>query len=151
MTDRKTKLEQQGREALTAHAAECAAAARTRHGRFDLITFGNLLEDRRAVRHPTRLCFDAGLLAPGEFARAVPLGPQPRDGFQLCIHPRFEQRPEDAVLLAAYHLVSINYGSAATREQAEVFGAALLGLEVEEYYNHVCRLADELAASQSAE
>ena len=52
------------------------------------------------------------------------------------------------VLLALYQLVLVNYGTFAGPEDAEALGAAALGMTRDEYYQQVCRLADELAASK---
>ncbi len=145
MDARRRELEHEGRAALTDHAADCAYQARQRHGEIDTATLPSLLADDKVVRYPTELCLDAGPLEAGEFAYAEPRGAHPRDGFRLCVHPHFAGRAE-LPLLVAYHLVAINYGEIATREQAEVFGALLLGLDPDEYYERVCRLADEVAA-----
>ena len=37
-------------------------------------------------------------------------------------------------LLVAYHLVRVNYGEIAGPEAAEVFGATLCGMDVDDYY-----------------
>ena len=43
----------------------------------------------------------------------------------------------------------INYGDIATHEEAELFGATLLGLDQEHYYATLCKLADSLPAAAS--
>ena len=140
--------EEDGRRALRDHAAEKGAEGRAKAGgRVGWAELSALLEDRSVVRYPTRVVFDDRPLEPGEFAWARPLGERPSDGFEIVVHPYFRDREEDLPLLVAYHLVAVNYGEIATREEAEAFGAALLGLEVDDYYERVCRLADELAAA----
>ncbi len=47
-------------------------------------------------------------------------------------------------LLIAYHIPVINYGTIVEALDAELFGATLLGLEVEAYYQALCELADAL-------
>ena len=140
-----TKLtEADGRRALRDHIVERAVAARERHGDpREPATFLRLLNDRSIVRYPTTIEFSAEALEPGEFAWAQPLGEHPSAGFRLFIHPLFRDRPEVVPLLAAYHLVTVNYGEIATEEEAELFGATLLGLSVDAYYEALCRLADE--------
>ncbi len=144
--DLATRLtEADGRRALRDHAVERALAARATHGPvMDAEAFARVLADRSVVRYPTTVRFDAGPLRDGEFAYAAPLGDGPSDGFCICVHPAFADRPEDWPLLAAYHLVSVNYGAMATAGEAEAFGAALFGLEVDAYYERVCALADSL-------
>jgi hypothetical protein len=99
------------------------------------------------VRFPTEIRFDATPLEVGEFAVSQQRGAHPRDGYVLFVHPYFEQRVRDLPYLVAYHLVTVNYGEIATRAEAECFGAALLGLDQDDYYEHICRLADELQAA----
>ena len=138
-----------GQQALRDHAVRVAQEARERYGGVvDAAAMQRMLQDELVVRYPTTLCFDAEALEPGEFAFPQPLGQHPSDGFRLCVHPYFEQRPDALPLLIAYHLVRINYGEIAGSREAESFGAALLGLGVEEYYQAVCALADELYAHE---
>lgn len=137
-------MAEQGRAALTGHAAHCAASARARYGTVDYPALLRILEDRTVVRYPTELAFDATELLPGEFAHAVPSGNHPAEGYRLCVHPHFENRPQDLPLLIAYHLVRINYGQVATPLDAEVFASSLLGMDQEDYYQRICALADEL-------
>ena len=80
-----------------------------------------------------------------------PLGPRRADGFRLCLHPHFAPQRENWALLAAYHLPTINYGDLAGPEHAELFGATLLGLEVEAYYKALCELADSIPRPPAAE
>jgi len=52
--------------------------------------------------------------------------------------------------LVLYQLVLVNYGEFASARDAEVFGAAALGLDLDQYYAELCELADELAACSRA-
>ncbi len=135
-----------GREALRGHLLDRALAARAAHGpELDADALARLLEDPEVVRFPTRLVVDDdGDLLPGEFAWARPRGERPSDGFDLLVHSHFRDRPEVWSLLVGYHLPSVNYLDIAAREEAELFGAALNGLEIEDYYARLCALADEL-------
>ena len=140
-----------GQRALLEHAAGRAWLARQRYGpEIDAAAMERILQDREIVRHPVEVCFDADPLEPGEFAYAAPLGERPHEGFRLFVHPHFEHRPEAWPLLIAYHLVRVNYGSVATCEQAEAFGATLLGMTRDAYYEKLCGLADEIAAPPPA-
>jgi len=137
--------EEAGYEALRGHVVDKALAARRKYGpQIDAAAVRRLLEDREVVRFPTELAFDASRLQPGEFAWACPKGEHPSEGFTLFVHPRFERRPEALPYLVAYHVPSINYLDVVTSREAELFGAALLGLELDEYYRRLCALADEL-------
>lgn len=137
--------EDDGYEALRGHVVDKALAARKKHGPLaDEQAVRALLADKDVVRFPTTLTFDAGRLRPGEFAYAAPNGLRPADGFTLSVHPHFEHRPEALALLVAYHIPTINYLDVVTNREAELYGAALLGLSVDAYYARLCTLADEL-------
>ncbi len=139
--------EADGRRALADHVREKAGAARVKYGgKVDYATMLAMLDDRAVVRYPTRVRFDAAPLQSGEFAFAQPLGDHPVAGFELVIHPQFENRPDVLPQLMAYHLVTVNYGEIAGCDEAELFGATLLGLEIEPYYESLCALADSLPA-----
>ncbi|MFO0829388.1 MAG: hypothetical protein U0572_14720 [Phycisphaerales bacterium] len=137
--------ESDGRRALRDHACEKAAIARGRYGPIiDAAAILRILGDAEIVRYPTRLVFDAIGLMPGEFAHAAPLGEHPRDGFEVRVHPLFESRRDLWPLLVAYHLPPINYGDIVAPEDCEQFGAALLGMDVERYYETLCELSDSI-------
>ena len=140
MSSKPELTEEAGYEALRAHLLDRALLARHRYGPgIDQTAILHILQDRDVVRFPTVLRFGTESLYAGEFAHALPLGDAPTDGFALVVHPHFRERPDDIGLLAAYHLVSINYLDVATHEEAELFGAALHGIETDEYYERVWR------------
>jgi hypothetical protein len=143
-------LEQQGMQSLMAHAVALGDAARRRYGSMNWKTLLRLIEDRSVVRFPAYIAFAAEPLRKGEFAAAIPVGQHPRDGYQLVVHPYFEDRLADLPCLVAYHLVVVNYGEVATSEEAECFAAHLLGMARDEYYERICALADELEVATAA-
>ncbi len=133
---------------LTEHARRVAEEAVAKYGRLTAENLPRILEDRRIVRYPVRLSFGAEKLQPGEFAWAEPLAQDPRAGFVLHVHPAFEGRPDLYPLLAAYHLVTVNYGDVATSTEAEVFGATLAGMDRDAYYALLEAAADSLPAQR---
>ena len=138
------------RQSLNASAADAGARIYERYGpRIGWAQLLRLLLDRECVRYPCDIAFDPAHLQPGEFAYPAPKGDHPQDGFTIYVHPYFEPQLEQVPLLVLYQLVLVNYGRFAAAEDAEAFGAAALGLDRETYYQAVCRLADELAASVS--
>lgn len=143
-----TPQEEDGRRPLHEHILDNATATRIRYGRLiDTDAILRMLDDRRAVRYPTRLRFDAGPLQTGEFAHARLLGSHPREGYCLFVHAWFEPQRDIWPLLIAYHIPVINYGaSIITDDEAELFGATLLGLEREAYYQALCELTDSIPA-----
>lgn len=137
--------EQDGRTALREHAEAKAREARLGLGLYvDADAIVRVLDDRAVVRYPVGIRFDAEPLEPGEFAWPMPLGDHPSEGFCLFIHPWFESQPQVWPLLIAYHIPSINYGDIVSHDDAECYGAALLGLSPEEYYRALCELADSI-------
>ena len=101
-----------------------------------------LLEDRRFVRYPCEIVFDNSALEPGEFAHPVPRGERPDEGFVLQVHPVFMTQLQRVPELILYQLVLVNYGDFATSDDAEIFGAAALGISRDAYYEAICELAD---------
>ena len=137
--------ETDGKEALRDHLVSRATEARLRRGLLiDADEIMRILDDRSIVRYPVGVRFDSQPLEPGEFAWPAPLGNKPADGFCLFIDPWFEKQPDAWPLLIAYHLPSINYGEIVSSEDAEIFGATLLGLDVETYYKALCELVDSI-------
>lgn len=133
------------RQSLTAHVAAKGAEIFEKYGpRIGWTALQQILQDRACVRYPCAVVFDASPLLPGEFAYPVPKGELPEDGFTMCVHPRFKAQPERVPYLVLYQLVLVNYGGFASADDAEVFGANALGLPREEYYQALCRLADEV-------
>jgi hypothetical protein len=134
------------RQSLTAHLAAKGAEIREKYG--PCIGWNELLqilEDRTCVRYPCEIVFDAAGLEPGEFAQALPKGGRLEDGFTLHVHPFYMSQLGQVPLLVLYQLVVVNYGAFASPDDAETFGAAVLGLAKDEYYAAVCGLADQLA------
>lgn len=137
--------EKDGYDALKGHVYERALTARQRYGPdFGEQAIRGMLRDAEVVRFPTELVFDDAGLMPGEFAWPRPKGERPTDGYQLVVHPYFAGRWEVLALLVAYQVPAINYLDVATHEEAELFGATLLGMDVEAYYERICRLADSI-------
>jgi len=140
-----------GRQSLAAHVAAKGAEIRAKYGP----TIGwaqliRILADRECVRYPCELVFDAGPLQLDECAYPEPRGDRPEDGFRLCVHPYFSVDPDRVPLLALYQVVSINYGAFASPGDAEAFGAAVLGLPQQAYYEALCAMADEISTGHPA-
>src|ERR1043166_5612537 len=101
-------------------------------------------EERSAVRYPCEIVFEAEPLLEGEFAHPLPNADDPEAGFKICIHPFFSTQPEKVPYLVLYQLVLVNYGPFASSDDAETFGAGVLGISKEEYYQSLCEMADQL-------
>jgi len=134
------------RQSLTAHVAAKGAEIREKYG--PTIGWNELLQilnDRACVRYPCEIVFDAGPLQAGEFAHPVARGHRPEDGFLMHVHPYFVTQPERVPCLVLYQLVLVNYGDFASADDAEIFGASVLGLSRDDYYAVLCQMADEIA------
>ena len=137
--------------ALRDHLAEKARTARAKHGFYiDFGTITKILSDSTLVRYPTGIRFDASSLVPGEFAAAVPLGDHPSKGFCIFIHPSLQNRQDLLPYVIAYHIPPINYADMASPEDCECFGATLLGITEDDYYNTLCDIADSLTTGDNA-
>lgn len=137
---------EEGRQALNAHAADRAAAARRKYRITTSESFAAVLDDcladRAFVRHPTRLVFEFGEMALHQFAQP---GPDPRDpehAVVLYLRPALKDRPDLVALAVAYMIPVINYGDMAGDADCLLHGATLLGLSQEDYYARLCALAD---------
>lgn len=138
---------QDARESLTAHVAAKGAEIHLKYGpSFGWAELQRLLEDRVYVRYPCEIRFDATPLQQGEFAHPEQRGEVPEDGFTIYVHPIYSEDLSRVAWLVLYQLVAVNYGQFASSAEAEVFGASVLGLEPEEYYQVLCAMADQLGS-----
>jgi len=136
------------RQSLSSHIATRGEEIRAKFGpHIGWRELLQILEDREAVRYPCEIVFSAEKLNPGEFAYPMCKGEKPEDGFTIYVHPVFKLQLEEVPGLVLYHLVVVNYGDFATSDDAEAFGAAVLGMTKDEYYDNLCSLADQTGCS----
>ena len=135
------------KQSLNAHVAAKGAEIREKYGpHIGWRELTQILNDRSCVRYPCEIVFDAGPLQPGELAYPRPNGERPDAGFTLYVNPLMMMRLEQVPQVVLYQLVLVNYGEFASPEDAETFGANVLGLSKAAYYHALCELADEVAA-----
>jgi hypothetical protein len=140
---------QDAQQSLAAHVAAKGAELRQQYGlRIGWKELLRILDDRAFCRYPCEIVFDATALLPGEFAHPVPKGPQPEDGFKMCVHPIFMAQLPRVPYLVLYQLVVVNYGEFASPDDAEAFGAAALNLSRDQYYEALCEMTEELGGCQ---
>lgn len=133
------------KQSLTAHVEAKGLEIRKKYGpRIGWQDLLRIMQDRACVRYPCDIMFEAKPLLPGEFAHPLPKGERPEDGFTMHVHPLFEADRDRAVYLVLYQLVIVNYGEFASPDDAETFGAAVLGLTQDDYYGALCAMADKL-------
>lgn len=133
------------RQSLHAHVAAKGAEIFDRYGpNIGFAELQAILKDSACVRYPCELVFDASHLNPGEFAYPEPRGERPEEGFTIYVHPIYMTQLHAVPLLVLYQLVTVNYGEFASSDDAETFASYALGISVEECYEQVCALADQL-------
>ena len=99
------------------------------------------------LRYPTRLVFEFGEMAAHQFADAgADLRDPEQNGRVLYLRPLLRDRPDLAVLAVAYMIPVLNYGDIVTDDQCIRYGATLLGMMEEEFYDAICRMADYVGA-----
>ena len=141
---------EQGQQALAEHAREMGCDLRAKYGALtDHSSLLRLLEDSDFVRFPVTLMFESRRIEPGLFGFVEGVSDNPSDGYTLVLHPHFQDRAEDLAALVLYQLVKVNYGDFATCHDAECFGAAVLDMEQEAYYEFICRLTDGIPGNQA--
>lgn len=133
------------RQSLTTHVAAKGAEIRAKYGpHIGWPQLLQILADRACVRYPCAIVFDAKPLQPGELAHPTGQGPRPEDGFTMYVHPCFITQPERVPYVVLYQLVLVNYGGFVSAEDAETFGASVLGISKDEYYGTLCQMAEEV-------
>jgi len=111
-----------------------------------------LLGDRRFVPYPVMQVFNDDPLQPNEFGLMLNLRDgDPSEGFLLYLHPALRERHEDLPFAIAYQLV-VAYGPhLVTHHEAERFGARLMGMDEEAFYQRICTIADSLPPAAEGE
>jgi hypothetical protein len=143
---RELRQEDAGRHLSEQVAAQGEEIARQYGPHMSWDQLQQLLADRRFVRYPCELRFEADPLLPGEFAHSVAKGNRPEEGYVLYIHPHYATELPLVPYLALHQLVLINYGESATAEDAETFGALALGLSKDAYYLTLCELSHQIGS-----
>jgi hypothetical protein len=133
------------RQCLSAELASIAADIRHQYGPdIGWEEIQTLLRDPHFTPFPCEIRFDSAPLLPGEFGHAVPRGSTREEGFIIYLHPRFASQLSRVSYLVLHQLVLINYGDAATADDAETFGSVALGLSKDAYYRALCDLACQI-------
>jgi hypothetical protein len=133
------------RQSLNGHVAVKGREIRAKYGpHIGWNELLRILADRACVRYPCEIVFDAGPLNPGEFAHPAAKGERPEEGFTMFVHPVFLTQLQEVPGLVLYQLVLVNYGEFASADDAETFGAAVLGLSQHEYYDTLCEMAGRI-------
>ena len=131
--------------AVSQHATEKAAEIRSRYGpEIDYPAVLRMLEDRRCIRYPVEIRFVVDGIEPGMFGKTDPASKDPADGYVISLHRSFENRSDLLPALILYQSVLVNYGDLATAIDAELFGAGILGLDRDAFYEQIVAVTDAL-------
>lgn len=140
-------LEQLGQHSLREHLVAQAVVAYQKYGPLIADKLDALLHDPDCLRHPVRLVFEFGEMAMHQFAQPdIDWRNTEQDGRVLYLRPLLRERPDLLPLAVAYMIPLLNYGDIVTDDHCLAYGATLLGLLEEEYYQKLCALSDELGA-----
>ena len=141
------ELEKLGQQSLREHILAQAVVAHQKHGPLTFEKLDALLHDPECLRHPVRLVFEFGEMAMHQFAQPdVDWRNTEQDGRVLYLRPLLRERPDLLPLAVAYMIPLINYGEIVSDEHCRLYGATLLGMMEEEYFEAICRLADFVGA-----
>lgn len=142
-----SELEQLGQQSLREHILAQAIVAHQKHGPLTADKFDALLHDPDCLRHPVRLVFEFGEMAMHQFAQPdIDWRNTEQDGRVLYVRPLLRERPDLLPLAVAYMIPLINYGDIISDDHCLLYGATLLGLMEDEYYQQICALADFIGA-----
>jgi hypothetical protein len=141
------ELEQLGQQSLREHILAQAIVAHQKHGPLTAAKLDALLHDPDCLRHPVRLVFEFGEMAMHQFAQPdIDWRNTEQDGRVLYVRPLLRDRPDLLSLAVAYMIPLINYGDIISDDHCLRYGATLLGLMENEYYQQMCALAEFLGA-----
>jgi hypothetical protein len=138
------------KESLNLHVASKGDEIREKYGTdIGWNELVEILNDRTVVRYPSEVVFDNAPLLEGELAHAEPNSENPQDGYKIFVHPFLSLQLSRVPHVVLYQLVRVNYGEFASPDDAETFGATVLGLAKDDYYHLLCAITDEITGGES--
>jgi hypothetical protein len=137
------ELARLGEESLKDHLVDTAIVSHQLYAPVVGPKLEDYLENRNLVRHPVKLAYEVGSMAPHQFGQPE----ASEDGFRLCLHPILKGRQQDTALAVAYFIPLMNYGALINDDHCLIYGATLSGMTSSDYYREICRIADEVGAS----
>lgn len=141
------ELTRVGEDSLLDHLRHQASEARARHGGLGPTNLETFLNDRDCVRYPTRLVLEFGDMGPHQFAQPDrDYRSNLSDAKALYVRPILGRRPDLVALAVSYMIPVINYGQVVNDEHCLEYGAMLMGIGVEDYYQRICELAEFVGA-----
>ena len=145
------ELTRLGEGSLREHIAAQAVVAHHKHAPLTFAGLDALLSDPECLRYPVRLVFEFGEMAVHQFAQPdLDHRNQEHDGRVLYLRPLLRDHPDLTVLAVAYMIPVINYGEIVADEHCLRYGATLLGMMEQEFYEAICGMADFVGAEPMA-
>ena len=140
----KKKNSQRLREGLRGHVEMIAQRGRLKYPSMEkLEDLYKMISDSEILRFPTSIVFVEDALSPREAVKLKRNHDTQDESYIISLNSSLRKRELDAVMLALYVIVNINYGKIAKKEEAEMFGSALLGVSTETYGSRVESLKKE--------
>ena len=140
----KKKNSQRLREGLRGHVEMVAQRGRAKYPSVEkLDELMQLIGDSEIVRFPTSIVFSEDDSSSPEAVKVERDHNTQDESYIITLNNNFREREADAVMLALYVVVNINYGKIAKKEEAETFGSILLGISEEDYGSKVESLKKE--------
>ena len=138
------------RQCLMSHAQETASRALERlGGPLSLENLDAFLIDSDCMKYRAMIVFDSTPFEPRQFALPVFQGGSPQRLCKLYVHPYFASAREYLPLIVAYMAAAINFGGSVPLSFCEMYGAALLQVPQEDFYDAI-RDISRLVPSQLA-
>jgi hypothetical protein len=136
-----SELAQMGDLSLRSHIVSQAMVAHAAHAPVNRISLMEMLENSSHVRHKVELIYDVSKLATHQFAQPEP----DADRYHLYLHPGLEKSEDAFTAAVAFFIPLINYGSdLVTDDHCLLYGATLLGMTADHYYDLLCGISDRL-------
>jgi hypothetical protein len=140
----KKKNSQRLREGLRGHVEMVARRGRAKYPSMKkLDELMQLIGDLEIVRFPTSIAFSGDDSSSAEAVKVERDHNTQDESYIITLNNKLREREADAVMLALYVVVNINYGKIAKKEEAETFGSILLGISEEDYGSKVESLKKE--------
>ncbi|MDT8317092.1 MAG: hypothetical protein RQ824_03740 [bacterium] len=134
------------REGLENHIRFVSEKAVNKYGRPDSMdVLSRILEDAEIVRFPTSILFDVARLGAGEAVKLEKTGDGQDESYQIIVHPVFEEREKDIIILVLQEIVKVNYGKIAKEKESLLFASSLLGMEEDAYQSRIKELSSEIS------
>ncbi len=142
-----SELTSVGEASLLERLRDQAEATRLKHGPLSPGNLETILSDGACVRYPTRLVLEFGEMGLHQFAQPeLDHRDSSGRGRVLYLRPVLGKRPDLISQAVSYMIPVINYGRMVTDLHCIAYGAVLMGLDEETYYQAICGLADFVGA-----